>query len=104
MNKTLEYYNNNAENFIKNTRNVDFSATQNLFLEYIPKGGKILDFGCGSGRDTKCFLEQGYSVEAIDGSKELCELATKYTGIKVWNLLFEDLSEKDKYDGIRNKT
>ena len=33
----------------------------------------ILDFGCGSGRDTKYFLEQGFQVTAIDGSAELCK-------------------------------
>lgn len=34
----------------------------------------ILDFGCGSGRDTKYFISRGYQVDAIDGSKELAKL------------------------------
>ena len=59
-----------------------------------------MDFGCGSGRDTKCFLEHGFQVEAIDGSEELCRLAGEFTGIKVKHLLFQELAEKDKYDGI----
>ena len=40
-----------------------------------------------------------YNVEAIDGSAELCKLASEYTGIKVRNIFFQNLSEVDKYDG-----
>ena len=65
MNKTLEYYNKNADNFAKTTINVDFYDTQNRFSTMLPEHGYILDFGCGSGRDTKYFLEQGFYVDAI---------------------------------------
>ena len=98
--ETLEYYDENADSFIENTRNVDFSKTQNMFMELIPNNGMILDFGCGSGRDTKCFLDHGFKVEAIDGSKELCRLASEYTGITVKHMYFQDLNESDRYDGI----
>ena len=59
-----------------------------------------MDYGCGSGRDTKYFLEQGYKVTAIDGSQELCKLASEYTGIPVKHMLFRDLDKKEAYDGI----
>jgi SAM-dependent methyltransferase len=59
-----------------------------------------LDFGCGSGRDAKYFLDQGYTVEASDGSEELCKLASIYTGIPVRHLRFEELSEVQKYNGV----
>ena len=49
----------------------------------LPVGSRILDFGCGSGRDAKYFLEKGYQVTAIDGSAELCRLASEFTGIEV---------------------
>lgn len=55
---------------------------------------------CGSGRDTKYFLEQGCKVTAIDGSQELCKLASEYTGIPVKHMLFQNLDEKEAYDGI----
>ena len=99
-NNTLDYYDNYADEFYKNTVNVEFATTQEHFLAKLKNGSNILDFGCGSGRDTRFFLEQGYSVEAVDGSKELCKLACKYTGIEVKNMLFEELSEVEKYDGI----
>lgn len=100
MQNTLTYYNQNAAQFYTGTVSVDFTATRQRFLSYIPNPAVILDFGCGSGRDTKAFLEQGYQVEAIDGSEELCKLATQYTGIQVQHMLFQELSVKEKYDGI----
>lgn len=100
QNNTLGYYENHADEFYKSTVNVEFTTMQECFLAKLKKGSHILDFGCGSGRDTKYFLEQGYNVDAVDGSKELCKLASEYTGIKVKNMFFQELSEVDKYDGI----
>ncbi len=99
-NNTLGYYDSHADKFYKSTVNIEFTTMQEKFLTKLEKGSNILDFGCGSGRDTKYFFEQGYNVEAIDGSAELCKLAGEYTGIKVKNILFQELSEADKYDGI----
>ena len=79
MRKTLLYYEQNAENFIRETRNVDFSEVQELFLSKLEKGALILDFGCGSGRDTKYFSDRGYLVK---------------------QMLFQELEEYEKYDGI----
>lgn len=97
---TLFYYDDKAEQFYNSTVAVDFVDTQNIFLSKLAKGSFILDFGCGSGRDTRAFLERGYRVEAIDGSLELCKLASQYTGIQVQNMLFQELSVKNRYDGI----
>lgn len=98
--KTLSYYDTNANSFIKGTVNADLSQTQNLFLSKLKKPAHILDFGCGSGRDTKYFLSQGCQVDAIDGSAVLCASASRYTGIQVKNILFQDLTAVDRYDGI----
>jgi len=100
MDTTLNYYNENAKQFVQGTAAVDFSETQNRFLSKLKIGASILDFGCGSGRDTKYFLDKGYAVTATDGSAELCELASEYTGIKVQQMLFEELSAANQYDGI----
>lgn len=98
--KTIEYYNENAKQFVETTANVEFHHMQNCFLDKLQSGTYILDFGCGSGRDTKYFLEQGYLVEAIDGSEELCKMASELTGIEVKHMYFQELSEVEKYDGI----
>lgn len=100
MYPTLTYYNQNATRFYTTTVSVEFTATRQRFLSYLPTPAAILDFGCGSGRDTKAFLDLGYQVDAIDGSCELCKLASQYTGISVRQMLFQDLDEISKYDGI----
>lgn len=100
MDKTLDYYDRNAENFIESTQLVEFSDIQDRFLRLLKKHAVILDFGCGSGRDAKYFWSKGYSVEATDGSKKMRALAVAYTGIPVRLMLFEELDENEKYDGI----
>ena len=97
---TLEYYNSKAKDFVSGTVDVAFTEIQDIFLEYIPVGGRILDFGCGSGRDIKYFTSKGYDVDAIDGSEELCKIASEYTGIQVKQMLFEELDEVELYDGV----
>lgn len=99
-NQTIQYYDQNAVDFVENTRDVDFHVIQDEFLKKLPAGAQILDLGCGSGRDTKYFLEHGYRVNAIDGSAELCALATEYTGIPVKCRMFQELDEQEAYDGI----
>ena len=99
-NETLEYYNKNAESFVYGTINVILEEIQEKFLKYIPPQGRILDFGCGSGRDAKYFHTKDYEVDAVDGSEELCKLATEYTGIHVKQMLFTDLDVVEEYDGI----
>ena len=88
---TLKYYNDNAEKFYEQTKNGDMKEAYNRFLVMLPDKAYILDFGCGSGRDSKYFLEKGYVVKAVDGSEKLCELASEYIGQKVdcrkWKLL-----------------
>ena len=100
MNNTINYYNQNAEDFIANTQNADMHPTQERFLRLLDANTSILDFGCGSGRDTKYFLEKGYKVTATDGSAELCRLASEFTGIKVKEMLFQELDAINQYDGI----
>ena len=98
--KTLDYYNKNASSFAEATVAVDFYDTQKHFQNLLPEQGCILDFGCGSGRDTKYFLSQNFVVDAIDGSEKLCHIASDYTGIKVKKMLFNELEKIEKYDGI----
>lgn len=99
-NTTINYYDYNADEFYNNTINVEFASMQKKFLSKLKSGSYILDFGCGSGRDIKYFLEQGCMVDAIDGSRELCRLASEYTGMEVKHMLFQELSEFNKYNGI----
>ncbi len=97
---TLDYYNQAPETFAAGTRTADMSDTRSRFSVHLPPRGIVLDFGCGSGRDTKAFLDAGFRVDAADGSAELCALASAYTGIRVRQMLFNELDAVDRYDGI----
>ena len=98
--QTLQYYSQDPDRFISGTLAADMSDTRERFCQHLSGNAMILDFGCGSGRDAKAFLEDGFRVEATDGSQELCDKATKYIGIPVKQMLFNELNEENKYDGI----
>lgn len=100
MNDTLNYYEKNAEAFADGTVDVEFVDIQDRFVNLLPKNGYILDYGCGSGRDTKYFISKGFRVDAVDGSEKLCRIASKNTGITVKQMLFSELNAIAKYDGI----
>lgn len=100
MDKTIEYYNNNSQDFFESTVNADMAEQYKMFEKYLPQGARILDLGCGSGRDSKYFLDKGYAITAIDGSEELCQLAREYTGLEVLQMFFEDLDFENEFDGI----
>lgn len=97
---TIEYYNQNAQAFVETTLNVDMQALYQPFIKLLSDNALILDAGCGSGRDTKAFLDMGFQVEAIDASEEMVKHATSYTGLKVQNKTFQDIHEQEKYDAI----
>lgn len=98
--RTLSYYDENAAAFCEGTRNADMSEMRGRFLRYLKQGALILDAGCGSGRDSKFFMESGYRVVALDGSKEMCRQASAYLGQEVQCRRFEEIDEKEVYDGI----
>lgn len=102
VNSTIQYYEEHAEEFTTNTINADMESIRSRFLAYLPIGCRILDFGCGTGRDSKAFLDLGYDVTAIDGSEALCQIARLLTGLPVWRLDFRDYTpeEGEVYDGI----
>ena len=100
MSNSIGYYNTNADQFFASTIGADISELRNRFTKYLNQGDYILDLGCGSGRDTKAFLDQEFRVDAIDGSEELCKKASEYTEIQVKNQCFQDLNEEDKYNGV----
>lgn len=97
---TLEYYQRHAQDFFSATVNVDMASLYAPFLERIPAGGRILDAGCGSGRDSKAFLQQSYQVEAFDATAEMAALATHHTGLPVRQMTFSYVDVTARYDGI----
>ena len=98
---SVKFYNDNAENFFNNTINADMSTTYGLFEENLSsKNGEILDLGCGSGRDSKYFIEKGYEVTALDLSPVLAAKASEYIGQEVVVGNMKDLDYVNKFIGI----
>ena len=88
---TKDYYNKNAQEFFNQTVKADMSELYDIFLKNLPYNeGKILDLGCGSGRDSKYFLESGFELVAMDISEELGKRASEYIGQKV---IIQDMRE-----------
>ena len=100
MSETIEYYEKNAQDFAESTADIDISELHDTFLLKLKEGASVLDFGCGSGRDTLYFLQKGYNVIALDGSAKLCRIAEEKAGISVIQMDFNDFDEQDQYDGI----
>jgi SAM-dependent methyltransferase len=100
MKETLSYYNQNADAFIEGTRNADMSMQYRQFLKYLSPGCKLLDLGCGSGRDSAYFSSLGFAVTAADGSEELCKRVRENHGIPALCIKFEELSFAAQFDAI----
>lgn len=98
--KTTEYYNQHVDEFIQTTLYVDMQSLYQPFLAELDKNARILDLGCGSGRDILAFKQKGYKVDAIDYSEELVKKATELTGIQVRYQSFYEIDEHEIYDGI----
>jgi len=97
---TLDYYNKNAKIYFEQTIIGNLKENYDKFLNRIPEKAYILDFGCGSGRDSKYFLENGYKIKAIDGSEEMCKLSSKYINQDVVCMKFDELDDENIYDAI----
>lgn len=96
----MNYYDENAQEFFEGTVDADMSSHHDEFLKLIPESGCILDAGCGSGRDTKKFRSLDYNVVAIDGSIEMCKIASEYANVNVKHMQFQDINFVNVFDGI----
>ncbi len=97
---TIAYYDDHAEEFIAGTFDVDMADLYRPFLECMPQGGRILDAGCGSGRDSLAFLRLGHEVVSIDASERMVEATRSVTGGDVRQIAFEAAEFEDEFDGI----
>lgn len=88
---TIDFYQTHAKDFFSQTINVDMQNVYQPFLERLPNGKQtILDVGCGSGRDSIFFANQGFDVTAIDGSQNLIDLAKQTDNRINWQCLTFD--------------
>lgn len=101
MSLTKQYYNQNAQQFFDATLHLDVNALYTPFLPHIPLHGTILDAGCGSGRDSKHFLDLGFKVVSFDASETLAALASEHLGQNVIQASFGTFeAAPSSFDGI----
>jgi len=76
MNGTLRFYDSHAQETTASYEKVEFSRRVDRFAQALGPSGRVLDLGCGSGRDAARLLSGGYDVVAADGSEAMLAQAT----------------------------
>ena len=100
MEKTALYYEEHAQRYYETTKHINMSAQHKMLTRYLTPRAYILDLGCGSGRDSLAFLQAGYKVRAVDGSKQLCQIASTHIKQTVHHQQFSELNDVNEYDAI----
>jgi SAM-dependent methyltransferase len=101
--RTLSHYERSAESFWQGTRDHDVSQNIEALLSALhrPPPLRILEFGCGPGRDLKTFVERDHVAIGLDGCARFCELAREYSGCDVWHQDFLALAlPPAAFDGV----
>jgi len=101
--ETLAHYDEGAEGFWLGTRDHDVSQNIEALLAELPTGSpqRVLDFGCGPGRDLLSFLEHGHRPTGLDGSTAFVEMARERAGVEVLHQDFLALDlPRERFDGV----
>ena len=101
--QTLAHYNERAAEFWEGTRSHDVTQNIEALLRHV-RGApplRILDFGCGPGRDLAAFRALGHAPIGLEGSPPLAAMARAHSGCEVWEQDFLALQlPAARFDGI----
>jgi SAM-dependent methyltransferase len=85
--RTLAYYQGRVREFWEGTCDHDVSQNIDALLEAIEGEApfRILDFGCGPGRDLLALSERGHRPIGLDGAEAFVQMARELAGVEVWH-------------------
>jgi SAM-dependent methyltransferase len=93
------YYDEYADHFRGRTAALPMNAAYKPFMRELPPCARILDAGCGPGRNAAAFLSHGYRVTAIDASPAMVQLARR-SGIDARVMTFQHMTFNEEFDGV----
>ncbi|MEM6733673.1 MAG: class I SAM-dependent methyltransferase, partial [Myxococcota bacterium] len=100
---TVSHYQHNAEDFREGTKDHDVSQNVDALLRHLPGPApqRILDLGCGPGRDLATFVARGHVPVGLDGAPAFVAMARSATGCEVWQQDFLALGlPAERFEGI----
>lgn len=100
LNNSLGYYARQAQAYFDATVNLAMASVRQRFTTRLRAGARVLDAGCGSGRDARAFAEAGFRVDAFDACPELVALAQAFTGLPILCQTFAEVQAREAYDGV----
>jgi SAM-dependent methyltransferase len=97
--ETLQFYSQFAPTYVASAPD-GVSRYLPAFLECLPARARILELGCGGGRDARAMIAAGHEVDATDGVPEIARKAEELLRAPVRVMLFEELDACGVYDGV----
>ncbi|MEM1033805.1 MAG: methyltransferase domain-containing protein [Myxococcota bacterium] len=100
---TLSHYQQRADDFRDGTKDHDVSQNVEALLRHLPGAApqRILDLGCGPGRDLATFVARGHDPIGLDGAARFVAMAKDHSGCEVWHQDFLALDlPADHFDGV----
>jgi len=101
--RTLAHYERSADEFRAATQDHDVSQNIDALLGAIEGTPpfRLLDFGCGPGRDVKALRARGHEVVGLDGCESFARMARTSTGCEVLHQDFLALDlPSESFDGV----
>ena len=97
---TARFYEREAASYAKQTLAANLSELHNRFSRMLPDSARILDVGCGAGRDLKVFRLRGFHVVGLEPSAALAAIAREHSDCEVQVEKVEDMNYAGKFDGV----
>jgi trans-aconitate methyltransferase len=98
--ETVSTYARMAQDYATMTADSDSDPVLTAFIGGIPRGGRVLDLGCGPGVTAAAMTRAGLYVDATDAVAEMVAMAETHPGVTAWQATFDEITGDAIYDGI----